>query len=176
MKLIYLGKITSTHGIKGELKIHSNFEYKIQAFRVGNHLTINNMDYTIKSYRRHKDFDMVTLNDYKDINEVQFLLKQKVYIKEEELNLGNDEVLDEDLLNYKVIINNDIGFDIISKLPMENDIGFIKEIFFASPTNKVLRINIDNKEILVPYQKEFITNIDKLNQMIYIKVIDGMIL
>lgn len=105
---------------------------------------------------------MVTLNDYKDINEVQFLLKQKVYIKEEELNLGNDEVLDEDLLNYKVIINNDIGF--------------IKEVFFASPTNKVLRINIDNKEILVPYQKEFITNIDKLNQMIYIKVIDGMIL
>ena len=120
MKLIYLGKITSTHGIKGELKIHSNFEYKIQAFRVGNHLTINNVDYTIKSYRRHKDFDMVTLNDYKDINEVQFLLKQKVYIKEEELNLENDEVLDEDLLNYKVIINNDIGFDIISKLPMEN--------------------------------------------------------
>ena len=127
MKLIYLGKITSTHGIKGELKIRSNFKYKIQAFRVGNHLTINNVDYTIKSYRRHKDFDMVTLNDYKDINEVQFLLKQKVYIKEEELNLGNDEVLDEDLLNYKVIINNDIGF--------------IKEIFFASPTNKVLRIN-----------------------------------
>ena len=162
MKLIYLGKITSTHGIKGELKICSNFEYKIQAFRVGNHLTINNVDYTIKSYRRHKDFDMVTLNDYKDINEVQFLLKQKVYIKEEELNLGNDEVLDEDLLNYKVIINDDIGF--------------IKEIFFASPTNKVLRININNKEILVPYQKEFITNIDKLNQMIYIKVIDGMIL
>ena len=81
MKLIYLGKITSTHGIKGELKICSNFEYKIQAFRVGNHLTINNVDYTIKSYRRHKDFDMVTLNDYKDINEVQFLLKQKVYIK-----------------------------------------------------------------------------------------------
>ena len=172
MKLIYLGKITSTHGIKGELKIHSNFEYKIQAFRVGNHLTINNVDYTIKSYRRHKDFDMVTLNDYKDINEVQFLLKQKVYIKEEELNLGNDEVLDEELLKYKVIINNDIGF--------------IKEIFFASPTNKVLRINInnkeqrqqcrENKEILVPYQKEFITNIDKLNQMIYIKVIDGMIL
>ena len=134
MKLIYLGKITSTHGIKGELKIHSNFEYKIQAFRVGNHLTINNVDYTIKSYRRHKDFDMVTLNDYKDINEVQFLLKQKVYIKEEELNLENDEVLDEDLLNYKVIINNDIGF--------------IKEVFFASLTNKVLRINIDNKEIL----------------------------
>lgn len=36
--------------------------------------------------------------------------KTKVYIKEEELNLENDEVLDEDLLNYKVIINNDIGF------------------------------------------------------------------
>lgn len=51
-------------------------------------------------------------------------------------------MLDEDLLNYKVIINNDIGF--------------IKEIFFASSTNKVLRININNKEILVPYQKNLL--------------------
>ena len=68
MELIYIGKITSTHGIKGELKIKSNFEYKDRVFGVGNKLIIDNKEYIIKSYRTHKGFDMVTLNNYKDIN------------------------------------------------------------------------------------------------------------
>ena len=82
--MIYIGKIVSTHGIKGELRIISDFEYKDKVFIVGNKLIINDNTYKIRSYRKHKNFDMVTLNDYKDINEVLFLLKSKVYFKEEE--------------------------------------------------------------------------------------------
>ena len=37
MEKVYLGKVTATHGIKGELKIKSNFTYKEKAFRIGNH-------------------------------------------------------------------------------------------------------------------------------------------
>ena len=82
----------------------------------------------------------------------------------------------EELFEQIMSMSRKLQYKLLTEEGINNDIGFIKEIFFASPTNKVLRINIDNKEILVPYQKEFITNIDKLNQMIYIKVIDGMIL
>ena len=102
---------------------------------------------------------MVTLDDYHNINEVLFLLKEKVYIDKNSLNLNNI-ILDEDLVNYKVIVNN------------EN--ASIKEIFFASPTNKILRILINNKEVLVPYNNEFIEKIDKETKTIYIKVLDGM--
>ena len=67
---VYIGKIVSTHGIKGEIRILSNFDYKDKVFKVGNKLIIENQDYTIKSYRKHKNYDMVTLNNFNNIDEI----------------------------------------------------------------------------------------------------------
>lgn len=158
MDKVYIGKIVSTHGIKGELKILSDFDYKSKVFVVGKKLIIDDKEYEIKSYRVHKNFDMVTLDDYKDINEVLFLLKKDVYVSKEELNLNNDEVLDSELMEYKVLTNT-------------GKVGIIKEIFKASETNKIIRVLFD-KEILIPYS--FIKKIDKENKEIIIELIDGM--
>ena len=161
MGLVYIGKITSTHGIKGELKIKSNFEYKDKVFVIGNKLIIDNKEYIIKSHRVHKGFDMVTLNDYKDINEVLFLLNKKVYITKEN-NCISDIILDEDLKDFDAVIN---GEKVI-----------IKEVFFASPNNKIIRILINDKEVLVPFNKEFIKSINKDKKEVNIELIDGMML
>ena len=34
MEKVYIGKIVNTHGIKGELRILSDFEFKDKAFKV----------------------------------------------------------------------------------------------------------------------------------------------
>ena len=127
---VYIGKIVSTHGIKGEIRILSDFDYKEKVFIVGNKLIIENKEYTIKSYRKHKNYDMVTLNDYNNINEVLFLMKKEVYFLKENLNLSSNEVLDEDLMTFTVLTN-------------DNKKGIIKEIFYASQTNKIIRIQLD---------------------------------
>jgi len=157
MDSIYVGKTVSTHGIQGEIKIVSDFEYKNKVFVVGNILIIDNKEYIIKSYRHHKNYEMVTLNNYKDINEVLFLLKKNVYFKKSNLFLDDQEVLDSDLITYKVFSN-------------DQKAGIIKEIFYASPTNKVVRILFD-REVLVPYQ--FLT-IDKKNKCCYVEIMEGM--
>ena len=146
---VYVGKIVSTHGIKGEIRILSDFDYKEKVFKVGNKLIIENKEYTIKSYRKHKNYDMVTLNDYNNINEVLFLMKKEVYFLKENLNLSNNEVLDEDLMTFTVLTN-------------DNKKGIIKEIFYASQTNKIIRIQLD-KEILIPMNSPMIEKIDKIN-------------
>ena len=161
MNLIYIGKITSTHGIKGELKIKSNFEYKDKVFVIGNKLIIDNKEYIIKSHRVHKGFDMVTLNDYKDINEVLFLLNKKVYISKKNDSIS-DIILDEDLKDFDAVINGEKGV--------------IREVFFASSVNKIIRVLINGKEVLVPFNKEFIKNIDKNKKEVKIELIDGMML
>ena len=158
MDKVFIGKIVSTHGIKGELKILSDFPYKDKVFVVDKKLIIDDKEYTIKSYRVHKNFDMVTLDDYNDINEVLFLLKKNIYVSKNDLNLGNNEVLDEDLITYKVLTNT--GKE-----------GIIKEIFKASETNKIIRVLFD-KEVLVPYS--FIKKIDKDKKEVTIELIDGM--
>lgn len=160
MEKIKIGKVATTHGIKGELKIISDFPYKDKIFKVGNTLLIDNIAYQIKTYRPHKQFDMVTLNDYKDINEVLFLVKKPVYFDKESLNLEEDEILDEDLITYKV-------------LTTEGKEGIIKEIFLASPKNKILRIFVE-KEILIPFNSPLIKEIDKKKKIIKIEVIPGL--
>ena len=155
---IYVGKIVNTHGLKGEIRILSDFDYKDKVFVVDKKIIIDDKEYTIKSYRVHKNFDMVTLDDYKDINEVLFLLKKNVYVSKEELNLSSNEVLDEDLITYKVLTNT-------------GKVGIIKEIFKASETNKILRVLFD-KEVLIPYS--FIKKIDKDKKEITVELIDGM--
>lgn len=157
---VYVGKIVSTHGIKGEIRILSDFDYKEKVFKVGNKLIIENKEYTIKSYRKHKNYDMVTLNDYNNINEVLFLMKKEVYFLKENLNLSSNEVLDEDLMTFTVLTN-------------DNKKGIIKEIFYASQTNKIIRIQLD-KEILIPMNSPMIEKIDKEKKKIYIKLLDNM--
>ncbi len=160
MEKVYIGKIASTHGIKGEIRIISNFPYKEKVFKIGNKLIIDNEEYTIKSYRVHKKFDMVTLNDYKDINEVLFLMKKNVYFNKQALILKDNEILDEDLVEFEV-------------LTTKGKRGIIKEIFLASPKNKIIRVLID-KEILIPLNSPMIKEIDKEKRQLIIDLITGM--
>lgn len=160
MNDVYIGKIVNTHGIKGELRILSDFPFKEKVFKVGNKLIIDNKEYTIRSYRVHKKFDMVTLNDYKDINEVLFLLKRKVYFSRDALNLKDNEVLDEDLITFKVLTN-------------KGKIGIIEEFFLASRDNKILRVKFD-KEVLIPYNSPMIVKIDKNKKELHVELLDGM--
>ena len=157
---VYIGKIVNTHGIKGELRIISDFEYKDKAFKVGTYLIIDDEKYLIKSYRKHKNYDMVTLNDFKDINEVLYLLKKKVYKLEEELNLNDQEILDSELMTYMVIDKN-------------KNYGIIKEIFKASPTNKIMRVEFEH-EVLIPLSSPMVKNISKKNKKVEVELIDGM--
>ena len=160
MKLVHVGKVVTTHGIKGELRILSDFPYKDKVFVVGNNIIIDNKTYTIQSYRVHKNFDMVTLNDYHNINDVLFLLKKDVYVDYDSLNLDDNEYLDEELMEYKVITE-------------DGSVGKVLEIFMASPTNKIIRVLLD-KEYLIPMNSPMIIGINKDKREIYIRLMKGI--
>ena len=160
MDKVYIGKIVSTHGIKGEIRILSDFVYKEKVFKIGNTLLIDEEEYKIKSYRVHKNFDMVTFEGYDDINQVLFLCKRGVYFPKEKLILGENEILDEELITYEVLTNT-------------QEKGIIKEIFMASEKNKILRIQLE-KEVLVPMNSPMIEKIDKEKKQIIIHLIEGM--
>ena len=158
MEKLFVGKVVTTHGIKGEIKILSDFQFKDKVFSVGNKLIIDNNEYEIKSYRVHKGFDMVTLDDYHDINEVLFLLKKEVYVDKDSLDFSDDEVLDEELMEFEVITT-------------DGRHGRILEIFYASSTNKVMRIDI-GYEYLVPFNSPFMKKLDKKEKTILVEILE----
>lgn len=160
MNKIYIGKVVNTHGIKGEIRILSNFEYKDKVFKVNNKLIIGDKTYEIKSHRIHKGYNMVTLDDYNNISDVLFLLKKDVYFNEEDLLLDNNQVLDSELLTYSVVNNR-------------GEVGEVLEVFFASETNKIIRVKF-NKEYLIPYNSPMIKEINKNKKELVIELLEGM--
>jgi 16S rRNA processing protein rimM len=155
MDKIYIGKIVNTHGIKGELRIRSDFLYKDKVFVKGNSLIIDDKKYLIKTYRHHKTFDMVMLDEYNNINQVLFLVGKKVYFDKSLLILDDNEVLDSDLVNYNIVDTNGIELE-------------IEEVFYASSTNKIIRTN----KCLIPFNSPMIKKIDKAKKEIIVDVGD----
>ena len=156
MDLVYLGKITSFHGIKGEIRIISDFDYIEDALKVGNTIIIDDISYVIKTYRKHKNYEMITINNFDNINDVLFLKNKKVYIDRSYLN---NNILDSDLIGMNVICNNEKK-------------GIVKDIKKISLKKKLLVVEYNKKEIFVPY--EFIENIIKEENKVYISYLEGL--
>lgn len=159
---IYIGKIVNTHGIKGEVRILSDFEKKDRVFVAGMPIYIGRKKEKeiINSYRHHKNFEMITMKGYNDINQILKYKGLYVYIKKEDLKLGENEYLETDLIGLSVMVDG------IKK-------GIVEDIGDAGH-NKLLIIKSNEKTVYIPYQKEFISNVDFNSSTITITPIKGM--
>ena len=161
MKLIKIGKIVNTHGIKGEVRLLSKFPYKDKVFVKDMTIYIDRKDKEIiNTYRRHKNFDMITLRGYTNINEVLKYKGKNVYVDTEDINLDKDKYLDEELIGLNVI------YEGVNKGTISDIERYDKTVLFV--------IKNDNKEYLIPYNDNIIDKIDINNKVIYIKDIKGL--
>ncbi len=161
MSRVFVGRITSFHGVKGEVRIKSQFLYPKKAFLVDSFLIIDEKRYKIVSYRVHKDYHMIKFLGLDTLDDVLFLKNKDVYKEKSELNLLDDEILDEDLVTYKVVTTT-------------GDEGSILEVFYASKSNKILRVLIGDREILIPFNSPYIKKIDSKKSLVLVEVIEGM--
>ena len=157
MNLIYIGKLVNTHGLKGEVRVISDFKYKDEVFKVNNNIYINEKKYTINSYRRHKIFDMIILDGIDNIDRALELKGCNIYINKDDYKFSG--YLDEDL----------IGLDVY-----DNDIYKGKVIdVYKTNTNDLLVIE-GNKRHMVPNTHTFVNKVDLDNKKIYINYIKGL--
>ena len=157
MEFINIGKIVNTHGIKGEVRILSDFKYKDKVFKKNMKFYIgkDKKEYIVNSYRFHKIFDMVTFLGYNNINDILDIKGKEVYINEEDLILDDGEIYIDKLIGYEVIVG-------------EKDIGKVTSVMHMK-ANDILRVN----DILIPYVKEFIIKIE--DNKIYVNDVGGLL-
>lgn len=153
MKYIYIGKVSNTHGIKGEIRILSNFLKKDLVFKKDNALYFGNNKEKeiINTYRKHKEYDMVTLIGINNINEVLKYKGLNVYIDRTELKLKSNEYILEDLIGFTIIENKKI-------------LGKLKD-FMYNNGNILLSITGD-KDFYIPYNNYFIKKVNLENKII----------
>lgn len=150
--MIRIGKYVNTHGIKGEIRILSDFSRKDLVFKKGFKIYIKDNEFIINSYRKHKDYDMVTLEGINNINDIIDLKGNYVYVKRKDIN----SFIDEDLYGYNVVVK-------------EKEYKIINII-----ENKAHKILVLNNNVMVPYVTEFIEKKDEIGKKIYMKLPDNL--
>lgn len=159
MDYIYVGKYVNTHGLKGEIRIKSQFAYKNLIFQKG--FTIyfgkDKKEAIIVTYRVHKGYDMVTLEGFNKIEDVLPYKGMNVYIKRNSIKI--DGYFDEDYIGLDVYTNRYIG-----------------KVYSIQKGNYQDLLVIKNKEkqFLVPKVAEFIEKISLAEQKIWIREIGGL--
>ena len=157
MDLIYIGKLVNTHGIKGEVRIISDFKYKENVFKKDNCIYIDNNKYTINSYRKHKEYDMVTLDTINSIDDALKLKGSNCYIDRNDYTF--DGFLNEDL----------IGLDVYDKDTYK---GKVVEILKGVKYDILVIDGV--KRHLIPNIDKFIKKLDLEKKKIEIEYILGL--
>lgn len=152
-ELIIVGKVINFFGIKGELKIKSNFDKKDKVFKINNYILINNENLKITSVRYHKNNILIRVNDINDINEITKYIGYNVYFKKSNLHLVDNEYILQDLIGAEVIDD-------------ETKLGKVIEIYESNNTNYI-KVKNDTKTFLIPLIDNYIKYFDKDTKTIY---------
>ena len=162
MKYVLIGKIVNTHGLKGEVRILSDFKYKDRVFKIGMKIYIgkNKVCEEINSYRYHKIFDMITMCGYDNIDQILKYKGEYVFISRDDLILKDNEYLDEDIIGLNVIVDGKV-------------MGVVKRIEKHN-RNEILVFKSVDKNYLIPYNFDIIENVDLEKKEMSVKNIQGL--
>ena len=170
-EFLNVGKIVNTQGIKGEVRVISKTDFSEERYQKGNTLFLfqenkQPITLTIKSHRKHKNFDILSFEDHPNINDVE---KYRDGI----LKISKDSVgeLEENAFYYHEIIGLEV-FDEEGK-----QLGTIKEIL-SPGANDVWVIGQNKKgekDILIPYIESVVKQVDVVNNRVDVEIPEGLI-
>ncbi|HBP25410.1 MAG TPA: ribosome maturation factor RimM [Acholeplasmatales bacterium] len=168
MKYIEIGKIIGTHGIKGEVKIFPDTDFRSERFQKNNRLYLKFQDrmmpIVIDSSREFKNVQLVAFNKIKDINEVQKYLGCPVYVDRDSLGeLPENEFYYDDLIGMNAVT------------VQGEPIGIVVDLVDV-PQGVIMTIRkADGKTAMVPFVDEFVKAVRFEEKIIVIAPIEGLL-
>ena len=140
MRLLEVGEIVKTHGIKGELRVKISTD-DLSRFDKGTILYIGDEkeSVVVTSSRMHQGMMLITVNSMFDINLVLKYVNKIIYCDVDALDNGDDIYYD-DLIGCKVLVDG-------------KEMGIVNDIIEV-PQGLLLEINVKGKMKLVPYVDE----------------------
>ncbi len=153
MELVVVGKLINTHGLKGEVKVKSDFERKELVFKKGKKVIIDDTEFTIKNYKEYKGVDLLQFEGYIHINDIEQYKGYLVYIDRDKLDLKDGDYLYADLIGMKVVNNKGTYGSIVD---------------YTNNINPLLEVNYDNKTYYIPLKSDFIESVSVKENKIYV--------
>lgn len=158
---IEAGRITSTHGVHGEVKIEVWLDTP-EDLKHYRRIFIDGQERKLLSVRQQNRFVIVKLHQIDDINAAQPLKGKTVYIAREDAPLPPGGYFLQDLLDAKVVLEDG------------SPVGVLTEILERPANNVYVVTDPDGREILIPVVPAFIIRADAENGIVTVRLLEGM--
>lgn len=165
MSLISIGIVQKPHGVRGELKIFPKTDFIKERFKKGQvvqfQLNGKTTELVIETTRMHKGSVLIKFEGLNSLNDVEFFHKGELFVPRDEMHeLPEDEYYFVDLVGCGVYRDNE-------------HIGTVTEIV-ETPAHPVMRIEGEERDILVPFVERFIASVDTSEKRIDINWMEGL--
>ncbi|MDF2539753.1 MAG: rimM [Herbinix sp.] len=162
-----VGVITTTHGIRGEVKVFPTTD-DINRFKDLNQVLLDTgKEYLSLEIEGCKFFKNTVILKFKGINDINDIEKYRgkdlLITRENAVKLEKDEYFIFDLIDSEVVTDDG------------NKLGILTEIMATGANDVYIVTTEDNKEILIPSIKECILDVDVENKKITVHLLNGLI-
>lgn len=169
-KYYNVGKIVNTHGIKGEVRVISRTDFPEERFKKGSQLYLflikkgEPIPVEVASWRKHKDFDLLTFKGYDSIDAVSPFKGGMLKVAEEDMEpLPEGEFYFHEIIGCKV------------KTVAGEEIGTITEILQPGANDVWVVKGSDQREYYIPYIDDVVKSVDVVNKLVVIEPMEGLL-
>lgn len=161
-----IGVITSTHGLKGEVKVFPTTD-DVNRFKKLKRCILRtpkgDMEVEKRSCKFFKNMVILSFKEFQDINEIEKYKNCELYVRREDaMPLDEDEFYIADVIGMEV-------YEEDSKL------GELEDVL-QTGANDVFAVRMtDGKELLIPVIKQCVLDIDYEIRKITVKLMKGML-
>ncbi|MBR5578237.1 MAG: ribosome maturation factor RimM [Lachnospiraceae bacterium] len=161
-----VGVITSTHGIRGEVKVFPTTD-DVKRFKKGISLILDTgkeeKELIVESVKFFKQFAILKFQGIDNINDIEKYKSKSLYVtRENAVRLKKDEYFIADLIGSKVWEDNG------------SYLGELQDVMETGANDVYVILQENEKEILLPAIKECILEIDIEEKKMVVHVMEGL--
>ena len=165
--LLQVGIITSTHGVRGEVKVYPTTDDP-RRFRRLKEVVLDTgrekINLEIEGVKFFKQFVILKFKGLDNINDIEKYRQKSLYVtRKNAVRLQRDEYFIADLIGLKV--RDEDG----------TELGTVKDVI-ETGANDVYEVEMaDGRSLLLPAIKQCILNVDVENGMMQVHVLEGLL-
>lgn len=165
--ILQVGVITTTHGVRGEVKVYPTTD-DARRFKRLKEIILDTgkeqMTLEIEAVKFFKQMVILKFKGLDNINDVEKFRQKSLYVtRKNAVRLNRDEYFVADLMGLKVLDES------------EEEIGVLREVM-ETGANDVYVIDMkDGRELLLPAIKQCVLQVDIENGFVKVHILDGLL-
>lgn len=164
--IFQVGAITSTHGVRGEVKVFPTTD-DVRRFKKLKEVLLDTgnkmLALEIENVKFFKQFVILKFKGIDSLNDVEKYRSKNLYVtRENAVKLRKDEYFIADLIGLSVLTDE------------KSQLGELVDVIQTGANDVYVVKMADGKEVLLPAIKECILNVDMEERQMMVHVLDGL--